>query len=1215
MNTPAVSYSSDDESVNSESDSEPLRHSPSQAIATGESDISLGKRARALSDTSSSESYFSSDVETDKEDLIEPKRKMVKAGDGTSQSAVASRALREKVKQGSFVADPNKLNAWRTKIMASDSQAEFDNKNVRTARHSVCGKWVTVKEPYDTVRWKEHLSWCKEKEAKKGGPKLKTLSLFAFGVKKVTKAAESDLESSASSETLARPKITQVAGRATPCPGICEVDDPRIGQYLKRTTVLGGGGKSLKEITRRLFTRVNFFSQLESDKDKNMVLDSQMHGWQWRNDHLNQRVYSTACQKVVYMRTDLTKCHKACRECLSLLNTKTGKAFKNAISIPIPEDKNYIFLNKRYRNTLLGTIYAKCVGVREIIEDENARTSPFVKFAKGALAGKYDNSVFNGLVHAFVAQQDRIDRGVGMQNFAYPPEWEEVCSIARIHSSRAYRSLRDFLPMPTERHLQNQSSKQPRFPMEICDRSFKLVVKHLESLRYTGPVGLSCDDSKLFATFRLYWDPEQRSYFLLGGDSGPLRVADPDAEAEVIKESNANKASLLRLWCLTVPVPKISPIIVAVVPINSLKVPALLRLHLKIMDGLIDHNVPVVSYACDGTVVERNVQREFMKLCDVRTYSIESPDLRRKSITIPYAFYRGQPICMVQDSKHALKTLRNNLYSGARLLTFGNYTAVYGTIALASRGAGTPLYARDVIKVDRQDDNAAVRLFSADVLQYLANNHPTCIGEIIFLFVFGELIDAYQNRKICHCERLKMVLRAKYFIESWTTYLKRCGLSTYPTNEEVCNIAEVAPQEANSLVMLLGVSPDILHPLTPSDNSMTLLPGPEAMLRALAADYYEVPELDLDTAADDMDGETTDHRDGRRPSDHCNKKFGTIDEEEMEDVVAQEYRSIRDCAAAVDPIPTLRLLQLPDDVSKPFGSGSLQHGDLGFDMLVKNRRRHQTKQAATGVRTRKTEPQNSKSDELLGSIVQQFHRALREAQDDQALGTGKLRNERWRTAAPGGKGGVVDGTVAPENVAGGDSANASTVATTNAQQAATKRKKLFDSTKITELAHARVSVIRPLQIGDLGFVFTAHGIMLAHVIGMAAKSSGKYGAHCPVTETSNISAVSNITVQVFQYHVGRHFRVIPTATSDFQKKHFQIISSLQFLCLIGTKVTSAELESSASLLEILPADMTRFNTLKKVQDKIAAAMKSSKKRGSAKAAVTESSENLEVVDE
>ena len=83
--------------------------------------------------------------------------------------------------------------------------------------------------------------------------------------------------------------------------------------------------------------------------------------------------------------------------------------------------------------------------------------------------------------------------------------------------------------------------------MEICDFTFKLVADHLDALDYNGPVALSCDDTKLFATYRLYWDKEQDSYVLIGGTDGPLVVMDPDSVQEVIDQAKAQKATKVRV--------------------------------------------------------------------------------------------------------------------------------------------------------------------------------------------------------------------------------------------------------------------------------------------------------------------------------------------------------------------------------------------------------------------------------------------------------------------------------------------------------------------------------------------------------------------------------------------------------------------------------------------------------------------------------------------
>ena len=120
--------------------------------------------------------------------------------------------------------------------------------------------------------------------------------------------------------------------------------------------------------------------------------------------------------------------------------------------------------------------------------------------------------------------------------------------------------------------------------------------------------------------------------------------------------------------------------------------PALLVLLLKILDGLIDKGIRVVSYACDGTEVERAVQRFFLEQASGKKYIIKNPRPGCGPTIVEFGAYRGQVICMIQDSKHALKTMRNNLFSGARLLTFGNFVSIYQHIVHIAQGAETPLF-------------------------------------------------------------------------------------------------------------------------------------------------------------------------------------------------------------------------------------------------------------------------------------------------------------------------------------------------------------------------------------------------------------------------------------------------------------------------------------------------------------------------------------------
>ena len=301
----------------------------------------FGKRARSESSESDSGSSYYSNV-----DDIEPSaHKYIKAG--SSKSAIASRGLRQQVKEGTFKVDDEKYQRWKKKILEGDDEAEFDRSNIKKVRHSICGTVVTVKEPYDSVRWRDHLEKCKAKT--KGKKSVKSPSLFAMGwaIKKPSKVVTADV-----SEKL-----------QVPCPGITEADNPKVTQYLKRTGALGGGGRSLPVIAKDLFNKL--FSKLKHENNRKKVVDTQMHEWQWRNDHENLRVHSTSCQKKVADRSAAAKRPKPCPDCDNVLRSR---AFRNAIRRPIPSDEKFIFINHRFRNKSLGRIYGRTIGVKEIIE-------------------------------------------------------------------------------------------------------------------------------------------------------------------------------------------------------------------------------------------------------------------------------------------------------------------------------------------------------------------------------------------------------------------------------------------------------------------------------------------------------------------------------------------------------------------------------------------------------------------------------------------------------------------------------------------------------------------------------------------------------------------------------------------------------------------------------------------------------------------------------
>ena len=153
-------------------------------------------------------------------------------------------------------------------------------------------------------------------------------------------------------------------------------------------------------------------------------------------------------------------------------------------------------------------------------------------------------------------------------------------------------------------------------------------------------------------------------------------------------------------------------------------------------------------------------------------------------------------------------------------------------------------------------------------------------------------------------------------------------------------------------------------------------------------------------------------------------------------------------------------------------------------------------------------------------------------------------------------------------------------------QAAERRKRIFTKAgvpNLTEVKGARVTALRPLQVGDYGIIVIPNGVMVVRgefqplsdcftsihldsdliiptVIALYSKTGGKNGKHSSVSESSNISALSYLAVQAFEHMYAQQFRSIPAATAIFQTRQFIQISAINFLTLLDYKGSSQKLE-------------------------------------------------------
>ena len=153
-----------------------------------------------------------------------------------------------------------------------------------------------------------------------------------------------------------------------------------------------------------------------------------------------------------------------CLECVALLRLAT---LRNALRRPIPDDKNLKYTPKECLGTILSKLYAGHLGLREIMESpvcafplsaiayraHTGQDDPCVVYTKGVLSGKYQNTMFPGMIAAFVTLEGKKERGVGKQNFQYAPGFKEFLLILRSHSLHAYEFVAKHIPMVEDRSI------------------------------------------------------------------------------------------------------------------------------------------------------------------------------------------------------------------------------------------------------------------------------------------------------------------------------------------------------------------------------------------------------------------------------------------------------------------------------------------------------------------------------------------------------------------------------------------------------------------------------------------------------------------------------------------------------------------------------------------------------------------------------------------
>lgn len=203
--------------------------------------------------------------------------------------------------------------------------------------------------------------------------------------------------------------------------------------------------------------------------------------------------------------------------------------------------------------------------------------------------------------------------------------------------------------------------------------------------------------------------------------------------------------------------------------------PRLLPATLKVLSelgrvGLLKRLASIVS---DGAAVEKRILDLILDRYSSTTSTIHSPDAAFEDVTIKYALMGGTRVVFPIDAKHTSKNSFNAQGTGAKLLTTGDDVVTYSQLVDIVKKPGSPLFKRDVVRRDRQDDQAMERYLSSELLQHVVTHTPNRLGLVVYLFVFGELHSAVQSRSLPHTTRAQMLLTVEYFLQGWKKFQQR----------------------------------------------------------------------------------------------------------------------------------------------------------------------------------------------------------------------------------------------------------------------------------------------------------------------------------------------------------------------------------------------------------------------------------------------------------
>ncbi|CAB4402243.1 unnamed protein product [Rhizophagus irregularis] len=461
-----------------------------------------------------------------------------------------------------------------------------------------------------------------------------------------------------------------------------------------------------------------------------------------------------------------------------------NKILCNKIAHPLPLPSNIKFTPKHYwEENPLKRCLQNC-DLRDIWnllnnDSENQLDNPWVVLADKALKGALDDApVFTGLCEVMSNAIERKLKSKSKRNLKYTDEFTSFLTILGGISSRALDLFQQNLEgrtIQSIRQLRRNDEDYLTNP-ELCYENVARAKRLIDTINYNGPICAMTDNTKLKP--RLRYSPNLGCIIgsVLSKEETIVNVYNDIPKVINNVKSENGIAKNVRAYILQIPLPAFPPIIIALIPNKGADTAdSILQLHKRlIMEIASQLSLHILSLGSDGAITEYQAQQSIINIQTSEKLKVIVPQLKI-NFSCPI-FERVGPVIRVQDPKHAKKTARNAIMSGARLLTFGNSSARFDHFLQLINQHNSILYKNDVIKLDRQDDAAAYRTFcSSNFRQCLTADYQIKSGMggfAVYVFVICEMIDSYLNRDIAPLERIRMVMTGYFFLHLWRIHIE-----------------------------------------------------------------------------------------------------------------------------------------------------------------------------------------------------------------------------------------------------------------------------------------------------------------------------------------------------------------------------------------------------------------------------------------------------------